>query len=454
MITPTAVYRDRQDFCGHVFKDPAHFDNVVFEDEVDFSHATFERGASFSGALFRKRAGFRMCTVQDRIWFWNARFRGPANFHNLVVVKDPNAPAGHIYPGEANFSWARFYDEAVFKWARFGGKTFFWRTLFYQKVDFEGAVFGEDGALFCGTKSEIQIPAQVMDADKLELLTQKGILRPDVESPTIKYVGKPEVHSLYLFAEGIKSFDQFLANLEALESNPLSPDETRSVERFWHEGAQPMFQRPDLVSFHHIEFARPAAIELINVNLPMETRFALYRYKDLKVNYTQDADETADDSYWSCFISYSSKDDGFVKYLKERLRGELISTWLDFDNIIHGGQLTEQIESAVGKHEKLIIVLSKNSLKSDWVKKEIQEALKKDPQSLYPIRITSIDEIQKHDFIWNTFKDVPILDFEFDPQQEVVDASFEDSFKKLVKSLKKPKDSFQNTARPSAEIKD
>ena len=55
MITPTAVYRDRQDFSGHVFKDPAHFDNVVFEDEVDFSHATFERGANviYSGIIQR-----------------------------------------------------------------------------------------------------------------------------------------------------------------------------------------------------------------------------------------------------------------------------------------------------------------------------------------------------------------------------------------------------------------
>jgi hypothetical protein len=438
MITPTAVYRDRQDFYGHVFKDPARFDNVVFEDEVDFSHATFERGASFNGTLFRKGASFRMSTVKDKIWFWNARFKGPANFHNFLVVKDPDAPAGRLFPGEANFSWARFYDEAVFKWARFGGKTFFWRTLFYQNVDFEGAVFGEDGAIFCGTKSEVQIPAQVIDADKLELLTQKGILRPDVESPTFKYPGRSEVYSLYLFAEEIKSFDQFFASVEALESNPLSPEEMRSVERYWLEGAQPMFRRPDLVSLHNIEFARPAAIELINLNLPMETRFALYQFKELKVNYTQDADGAADDSFWSCFISYSSKDAVFVKYLKERLRGELISTWLDFDDIVHGGQLTEQIESAVRNHERLIIVLSKNSLESDWVSKEIQAALKIDPQKLHPIRITSVDEIQKHDFIWDTFRDVPILDFEFDPQQEIVDASFEDSFKKLVKSLKKP----------------
>jgi len=453
MFTPTAVYRDKQDFCGHVFKDPAHFDNVLFEDEVDFSHATFERGASFNGAVFGKGVSFRMCTVQDMIWFWNGRFRGPANFHNILVVKNPNAPAGHIYPGEANFSWARFYDEAVFKWARFGGKTFFWRTLFYQKVDFESAVFGEDGALFCGTKSEVQIPAQVMDADTLELLTQKGILRPDVESPTIKYVGKPEVHSLYLFAEGIKSFDQFLANIEGLESNPLSPDEVRSVERFWYEGALPMFQRPDLVSFDNIEFARPAAIELINVNLPMETRFALYQYRELKINYTQDADETADDNYWSCFISYSSIDADFVKYLKERLRGELISTWLDFDNIVHGGQLTKQIENAVSKHERSIIVLSENSLNSRWVKREIREALKKGPESLYPISIISLKEIKKHKSIWNSLKDVPILYFEFHPQQEVVNASFEDFFKKLIKDLKKPKDSLQNTARPPAAIK-
>ncbi len=103
--------------------------------------------------------------------------------------------------------------------------------------------------------------------------------------------------------------------------------------------------------------------------------------------------------------------------------------------------MTEQIKSAISKHDKLLIVLSKNSLESDWVEKEIKEALKKDTKVLFPIRITSVDEIRKHDFIWDTFKDVPILDFEFDPEHEAVNASFEDSFWKLVKSLKKAKGS-------------
>jgi TIR domain/Pentapeptide repeats (9 copies) len=446
LLTPTAVYRERQEFYGRLFKDSVCFDNVVFEGDVDFSGATFEKGVSFNGTIFKKSASFRMCKVFDRIWFWNARFMGPANFHSLLVVKDPNAPASHIYPGEANFSWTRFHDEAIFKWARFAGKTFFWRTLFHQRVDFEGAVFGEDGALFNGTRSEVQIPYHVLDEGNLALFTQERILRPDVESPTIKFAGRTEIHSLYLFGENIKSFEQFLAKAKELRSNSLSQQEVETLERIWHEGARPMFQRPDLVCFDNIEFARPAAIELLNVNLPMETRFKLYKHKEIKANYTQQEDETADDSYWSCFISYSSKDADFVKYLKERLRGELISAWLDFDNIVHSGQLTEQIKIAVSKHDKLLIVLSKSSLESDWVKKEIKEALKKDVKALFPIRITSVDEIKKHDFIWDTFKDVPILDFEFDPEHEVVNASFEDSFGKLVKSLKKPNGPPQNAA--------
>jgi len=446
MITPTAIYRERQEFSGRSFTDPACFSNVVFENDVDFSGATFEKGASFNGTIFRGCANFNLCTARNRIWFWNARFMGPANFHSLLVAKDPNSPASHTYPGEANFSWARFHDEAVFKWARFGGKTFFWRTLFRQRVDFEGAFFGEDGTVFNGTKSEVQIPYYVFDADNLALLTRARILRPDVESPTIKSAGKPGMSSLYLFDEAIKSFDQFLARVKQVRSNPLSQKEMETLAQIWHEGAQPMFQRPDLVCFDNIEFARPAAIELINVNLPMEARLKLYKHKEIKANYTQDEDETADDSYWSSFISYSSKDADFVKYLKERLRGELISAWLDFDDIVRGGQLTVQIKSAVSKHDKLLVVLSKNSLESDWVTEEIKEALNKDPKALSPIRITSVDEIKKHDFIWNTFKDVPILDFEFDPQHGVVNASFEDSFRKLVKSLKKSKGSHQSAA--------
>lgn len=75
------------------------------------------------------------------------------------------------------------------------------------------------------------------------------------------------------------------------------------------------------------------------------------------------------------FISYSSKDKRFVNRLIDRLLDLDVKIWFDEFEIRVGDSIIEKIDNALGKIEGIVIVLSRNSIKSNWVKKEINTTL-------------------------------------------------------------------------------
>jgi uncharacterized protein YjbI with pentapeptide repeats len=95
--------------------------------------------------------------------------------------------------------------------------------------------------------------------------------------------------------------------------------------------------------------------------------------------------------FYSCFISYSAKDDEFVRFLHRRMRDEHLRVWFAPEDIQGGKKLHEQIEAAIRVYDKLLIVLSEASLKSEWVMTEIRRARKHERQSgkrkLFPVRL-------------------------------------------------------------------
>jgi len=78
-----------------------------------------------------------------------------------------------------------------------------------------------------------------------------------------------------------------------------------------------------------------------------------------------------------CFISYSSKDKNFAEKLATSLNQNGLPTFFDRWEIKVGDSIVEKIDSALGKITHLIIILSKSSVKSKWVKKELSSALMK-----------------------------------------------------------------------------
>jgi len=77
----------------------------------------------------------------------------------------------------------------------------------------------------------------------------------------------------------------------------------------------------------------------------------------------------------SVFISYSSKDKDFVDNLAIRLVKDRIKVWVDRWEINVGDSLIEKIQTALTESSFLIVVLSKDSVQSEWCKKELNSGL-------------------------------------------------------------------------------
>lgn len=75
------------------------------------------------------------------------------------------------------------------------------------------------------------------------------------------------------------------------------------------------------------------------------------------------------------FISHASKDDNFVKDLRQALEDLGLSVWVDSRELIAGNKLAPEIDQAIEQARQVIVVLSPNTVNSPWVRKEIKKAL-------------------------------------------------------------------------------
>lgn len=111
----------------------------------------------------------------------------------------------------------------------------------------------------------------------------------------------------------------------------------------------------------------------------------------------------------SIFISYSTKDKIFVDKLSLVLLSNNIPVWRDIWQIETGDYLYKTIQDAISKSYFICLVLSKNSLKSEWVQKEIEIALSK--QSKENIKNLIIPVIIDDCELPEIFKDIKYIDF-------------------------------------------
>src|SRR5216684_454836 len=95
--------------------------------------------------------------------------------------------------------------------------------------------------------------------------------------------------------------------------------------------------------------------------------------------------------FYSCFISYSSKDGEFAERLHADLQSKNVRCWFDREDMKIGDRIRPRIDEAIRLHDKLLLVLTENSMKSPWVEKEVETAFEKERRQgrtvLFPIRL-------------------------------------------------------------------
>lgn len=77
----------------------------------------------------------------------------------------------------------------------------------------------------------------------------------------------------------------------------------------------------------------------------------------------------------SIFLSHNSKDKKFVRELANRLKNYKVKVWIDEAEIKIGDSLIKKIERGIDEMEFLGVVLSPNSIDSEWVNKEVEMAM-------------------------------------------------------------------------------
>ncbi len=95
--------------------------------------------------------------------------------------------------------------------------------------------------------------------------------------------------------------------------------------------------------------------------------------------------------YYSCFISYSNKDDEFARRLHGDLQARKIKTWFAPEDLKIGDRFHSRIDDSIRLHDKLVLILSKQSIDSAWVRREVEAAREREDREkkdiLFPIRL-------------------------------------------------------------------
>jgi len=107
--------------------------------------------------------------------------------------------------------------------------------------------------------------------------------------------------------------------------------------------------------------------------------------------------------FYSCFISYSTKDQEFADRLHADLQNKGVRCWFAPHDIKAGKKLHEQIDQAIRINDRLLLILSEHSMNSKWVKTEIaharQKELDENRQVLCPISLVPFSTIRE----WKCF---------------------------------------------------
>lgn len=140
--------------------------------------------------------------------------------------------------------------------------------------------------------------------------------------------------------------------------------------------------------------------------------------------------------FYSCFISYSSKDQEFAERLHAELRSKNVRCWFAPEDLKIGDQLSPSFDEAIRVHDKLMVLLSENSVGSEWVEKEVETAFEKERRKkrtvLFPIRLD--DAVMKTQQAWAA--DIRRTRHIGDFRGWKDHASYKKAFERLLRDLK------------------
>jgi len=95
--------------------------------------------------------------------------------------------------------------------------------------------------------------------------------------------------------------------------------------------------------------------------------------------------------FYSCFISYSSKDQDFAERIHADLQNKGVRCWFAPHDMRIGAKIIDAIDEAIRLRDKVLLILSEGAIASDWVEGEVTRALDEERTRkqvvLFPLRL-------------------------------------------------------------------
>jgi hypothetical protein len=102
--------------------------------------------------------------------------------------------------------------------------------------------------------------------------------------------------------------------------------------------------------------------------------------------------------FYSCFLSHSPADKDFARRLHARMQQERLRVWFDEADMQSGKKLHEQIDEAIRAYDRLLLVLSPQSMASEWVRTELRKVFRLErregKRKLFPLGLVPYAEVR------------------------------------------------------------
>jgi hypothetical protein len=124
----------------------------------------------------------------------------------------------------------------------------------------------------------------------------------------------------------------------------------------------------------------------------------------------------------------------------ERLYADLevkgVRCWFAPEDLKIGDRFRQRIDDAIRLHDKLLIVLSQNSVRSAWVREEVESCLEREQREnrtvLFPIRLDDAVMVATEAWAASIRRQRHIGDFHHWKDHD----AYQDGFKRLLRDLK------------------
>ncbi len=155
-----------------------------------------------------------------------------------------------------------------------------------------------------------------------------------------------------------------------------------------------------VIGLETIRHGGPSILDLETVILPLGSARELFLrgvgIRETMIEY-YDAIYTQPIQFHSCFISYTQADYLMAKQLYDDLQRVGIRCWFSPHDLQPGDYYRKRIDRAIQLQDKLILLLSQQSIASGWVEYEVTQALAREGEEnriiLFPLRL---DELVMH----------------------------------------------------------